>query len=360
MNTPRLMIAVLLVAGTPALLRAQAPADPLDTLRTQAQLSDEDRNRIRTFVNDRLPGITGADERAAQEAVRELRAAYSGNDEFKRAYAAVCIDLFGPVVQQAELRPAVRALSLLTTFDTLAARPLFVRALTAEAVGVRAAAAVGLRTLRPRIAAGGGEEYLGTVAALKQAGLKERSRDTLRTIYGALDYSEVPNRPDLKPAATALIEVLDERARQYRAVDDPPALGADDAGLLAVEHLRGALSDDERQRLTIAAAVMVRRAITAYVTPPRKLMDVRDETTSAQALETRNAMERLVQAGERLLAVLLGQDRPPDVVGAMRSLDSAGMRLQWEQWTKLLSDRVNQDFALPAETEPEAETPAAP
>jgi ElaB/YqjD/DUF883 family membrane-anchored ribosome-binding protein len=66
-----------------------------------------------------------------------------------------------------------------------------------------------LRTLRPQIAAAGGAVYANVLTALTAAGRQEKSRDTLRAVYAAMDYATLPNPPDLKPAVRAKLDLPD-------------------------------------------------------------------------------------------------------------------------------------------------------
>lgn len=338
-------------------LHAQTATDALAALRTKTELTDEDRAQIRTFVTERVGELLGSDATASRAAGAALRSGYTGNELFKQAYLAACSDIFGSAAKKAELEPATRLLTVLGTFNALEAHPVLLEALQDERVGVRAAAAIGLRSLRPKIAAAA-PAYGTVVNALREAGKKERSRDTLRSIYGALAYADLPTPPDLKPAQTALLELLEGRARLYAARGDVPALGADDAGLALAEKQLKNLSDDEKKRLTTSTAAMVRYAVEEYRSPAKKLYEVTDKATNRTQVENRDAVERLVLVGERLLGALLGPKQAPAVMDAMRKRDRAGMKLEWEKWGTLLQAAVNDGF--PLRENPDAEPPSDP
>jgi len=127
--------------------------------------------------------------------------------------------------------------------------------------------------------------------------------------------------------------------------------------MLAEKHIKS-LSDDEKKRLTTATAAMVRFAIEEYRSPVKKLYEVTDKASNRPQVEYRDAVERLVLVGERLLGTLLGPKPAPAVMDAMRKRDRAGMKLEWEKWGALLRTAVNDEFTLQETPEPEA--PADP
>ncbi len=199
--------------------------------------------------------------------------------------------------------------------------------------------------------------------ALKEAGKQERSRDTLKSIYQALNYAELPSSPDVKANIAALLELLEARAARYAGTDEVAALGADDTGLRLAQTLLRLMDDNERRRLTVVVATMTRYAVERYTAggQGRKLADVRDEAPAA-LLEVRNGVERLVLAGEELLTALLQPSKPPTVSDSMRKVDTTGMKNQWREWGRLLQTAVGDEFALreQPESEPERETKPRP
>jgi hypothetical protein len=341
---------------------AQEPAADLTPLRTKAELTDEDRGQLRAFMTTRIAKILGPNTADARVAAEELRTSYDGSDGFKRAYAAVGLELMGPGIAKAELMPATHMLSILNTFNTIEAVPVLLDTLRDERVGVRAAAVVGLRALQPKIVAAGPDMYQRVLAALKEAGKVEKSRDTLKSIYAAMDFSELPNPPDPKPAAAALLELLEARAQEY-AAGEVHALGADDVGLRLSRALAGALDDNDRKRLTTVTATFMKYAVEQYVSPENRLSAVRDKSDNRAEVELRNGLERLVLVGEDVLAAQLKPDKAPSVSEAMRKLNTTDMRLAWQDWVPLLQTAVNRDFTLQelpeTAVEPEQEPPPA-
>ncbi len=350
-------IALTTLLAASAAVHAQNTTDALTAARAKTDLTDEDRGLIRTFVTDRVTELLSKDATNSRAAGAALRSAYTGSEPFKQAYIAACNDVFGSAVKKADVEPAARLVTLLAGFGALETQPVLLEALQDERVGVRAAGAIGLRSLRAKIAPAAGN-YSNVVSALREAGKKERSRDTLRAIYGALAYAELPSPPDLKPAQTALLDLLESRAKLYAARGDVPGVGADDAGLMLAEKHIKSLSDDEKKRLTTATAAMVRFAIEEYRSPVKKLYEVTDKASNRPQVEYRDAVERLVLVGERLLGTLLGPKPAPAVMDAMRKRDRAGMKLEWEKWGALLRTAVNDEFTLQETPEPEA--PADP
>lgn len=346
MSPIRLWIAVSCVALWVGPLSAQQPEGPLAGLRQRPDLNEEDRTQVRAFVTERLQRII-ADDAGARAAADDLRAAADGSEGFRRVYAAVCLELIAPAVSKAELVPATRLLTVVNALNTPDAVPLLLESLRDERVGVRAGAAVGLRLLRPRIVQAGRDAYQRVLDGLKEAGKRERSRDTLRSIFKALDFAELPAAPDARANAVAVLEILESRVPQY-AADPVPAIGADDVGLRLAQTLVRAMNEEDRRRLTTAVAELVRHAIEQYLPGEggRNLIAVRDRQGSSTLTELRDAMERLVFVGEELLAALLRPERAPSVSDSMRRLDTAGMQNQWNQWLPLLQRAVGQDFAL--------------
>jgi hypothetical protein len=357
--TPVLLIGTCLSAVAAGQAQTTAgPQDPLTPIRSNDPLTAEDRTNIQTFVEQRVRDIASGEALIRRPALQGLRAGYAGPDGFKEAYARASVNAARNAVRRADLVPATQILAVLGSFRTLQARELFIEMLGDERVGVRAAAALGLRVLRQPIANAGGDTYSNTLQALRSAGEAEKSRDTLRAIYAAMDYPALETPPPLAPAATQLLQLLEARAGQYRAGSDVPAVGADDAGLLLANRLLDNYDADAQNRLARAAARMVKYAIEQYRSPSKKLTELRDDEDSRQLLAYRNAMERLVLAGEIVLKSILKPEVAPQVMDKMGDLDTTGMKLQWQTWNALLKQRVNQDFALEEEAAPAGDAPA--
>lgn len=355
------LIVPLLVTWAAAPLWAQQPEDALTPLRGRTELNDEDRRQIRAFVDERIAAVLGEDGLAAREATEALRDAFTGTDAFKRAYAAVCVGAISvefrtPEFKQAKVVPATRLITVLNTLKVVESQAVLLEALTDQRVAVRAAAALGLHGLRAQLARAGGGAYTSVLGALKEAGKREKSRDTLRAIYTAMNYAELPDLPDAKANIAAVLELLEQRAQQC-AARKVTALGADDAGLTTAATLVNAMNEDERKRLTTITATMVKYAIEEYFSGERDLSKVRDSGGSKQLIEDRNGVERLIVVGEKLLRELLSPAQPPVVLDGLRKLDKSAVILQWQEWGKLLQTAVGQDFAVTVAPEPEPDKP---
>ena len=343
----RWLVAPLFVlAVLPVLARGQEAGGNLTAIRAKADITDEDRAAIRAFVAQRVGKIVAnSDATEARQATEELRSAFDGSDTFKREYAAIALDAIGSAYKRAELVPAARLLALVDTLDVPEAFPLLVEALQDDRVGVRAAAAIGLRTLRTKLAAGARDVLQRALDALKETGKREKSRDTLRAVYAAMNYAELATPPDPKADITALLDLLEARARQY-AAGAVSALGADDTGLRIVQALVKSMDETERQRLTVVTAALMKYAIEQYSSPATRLA-AREKHASHEQIETRNALERLVLVGEELLVALLKPEKTPAVSDSMRKLNTVDMKNEWQtKWVPLLQKTVNQDFTL--------------
>jgi hypothetical protein len=335
------LLLILPVAG----LCAQEPPVDLAPIRAKTEITEEDRTQIRTFVNQRIAKVVGNDAAEVRQAAEDLRTGFDGTEAFKRAYAAVCLEGIGSAFKKAELGPAARLLAVVNGFNVLDAHSLFLEALQDERVGVRAAGAIGLRTLREKLAAAGREVWQRVLDGLKEAGKKERSRDTLKTIYGALDYTRVPSTPDAKASAAAVLELLEARARQY-AAGNVSALGADDVGLRLAQSLTRVMEEADRKRLMVVVGTMMKYALERYTSGEKKLSAVTDKHADRELVETRDAMERVILVGEELLVGLLKPEKPPTVSDNLRKLNAADMKVEWQKWVRLLRSAVNQDFSL--------------
>lgn len=345
MNFCRCVASTLLLAAVLP-LAAQTPEGPLAALRAKTDLNDEDRTQIRIFVMERITAIITNQPGAAQTATDELRTAFTGTENYQRAYATLAVEAVGTAFGRAELVPATRLLAVLNTFNVVEAHTVFLEALRDERVGVRAAGAVGLRALRSRIAQAGGDTFQAVLAGLQQAGARERSRDTLRSIYGALNYAGIPGVANPRAAANAVLALLEARAAQYGQAEIP-ALGADDAGLRAARESLANFEDETRNRLIVVTGTLVRYAVDRYTGGEPKLADVRDgAAANRDQLEFRNAAERLVLIGEELLIELLKPNPAPQVSENMRRLNTANMKIEWQKWSTALQTAVGRDFAL--------------
>lgn len=342
-----LLLAAYLAGPTPA----QDTEPDIANLKTKADLNEEDRTQVRNYVNVRVGRIVNSPLEARQ-ATEDLRAALDGTEGFKKEFATICLEAIGSAYKKAELLPATRLLSLLNALNVTPTHTVLVEALQDDRAGVRAAAAIGLRGLREKIAAAGRDVYQRVLDALKDAGKREKSRETLRAIYAAMNYAELPSAPDTKGNIAALLELIEARAAAYTPTG-APALGADDAALRLLLRLLRSFDDTERRRLTIATATLLRHAITLYAVGENKLAHVQDKDAARDAIDARNGVERLIIVGEELLVALVKPEKAPNVVDALKKLDTTEMQNQWKEWVSALQKAVSQDFSI-TETDAEA------
>lgn len=342
-------------------LWAQEVGNPLEAIQAKAEIGAEDAQQIQAFITERVQLVSGDEAADARRAASDLRQAFDGSDAFKSAYTAAYIEIADPAVKKANLVAATRLLAIANTFNTIEMRPLLVEALGDNRVGIRATGAVGLRLLRQKLGADR-DVWQQTLEALKEAGKSERSREVLRTIYAAMNYAEVGVQPDARVNAAAVLELLEERAKQYTGGTVTP-VGADDAGLRAIRSLSASLGEPQKKRLVLVVATMMKHAIVRYTMAinegQRKLSEVSSKHGSRELLAHRNAMERLIVIGEEILQQLLEVDKKTPVTENMKKLNTPDMKNAWIEWNTLLVERVEQGFALPevpAEEEKEDES----
>ena len=345
MATTRLLVLPLLLVLVAGRAPAQTPDPDLTAVRAKPELGDEDRALIRAYLTRRIEVLRGKDDTAAQTAATELRTAYDGSDGFKKAYAAVCAEVAGAAIKKLELAPATRLMTVLNTLQSAETLPALLEGLRDDRVGVRTAAALGLRSLRDKLAAAGKDVYSRALTSLKEVGRQERARETLKAIYAAMNYAELSAGADAKATALAVLELLEERAKQYGG-GELRAAGADDAGLRIMKAVAGTLEEAERKRLMIVTGTMLLHAVQRYSTGAAKLAAVHDRDGARDQIELRNAMERLILVGEELLTVLLKPEKSPDVTDPLRKLNTADLRVEWQKWVGLLEKAVGQDFSI--------------
>jgi hypothetical protein len=107
-----------------------------------------------------------------------------------------------------------------------------------------------------------------------------------------------------------------------------------------------ALDERQRTRLLTITATMVKYAVEQYRSPAQKLYEVRDKVSSRSKIALRNAMERLVLHGERVLEAVVSPAQSPELMDAMRELNRAEMKLRWNKWARELQNRLNRDFSI--------------
>lgn len=336
----------------------QPPAaqDVIARLQTKSELTDEDRAQLRQWLTQQVQAIATGEVSQAAKAGQVLRKRLTvGTDAFKNALAELTIEAVQGAYRQARRDQAAQLLALVSGLERVSAQPLFVEALRDQRVPVRSAAAIGLRRLRPKLAAAGGETFSSSLTALREAGKREESPVTLQLIYRALDYTAADlTNPDPKLTAAAVLELLEARAAQY-AGGQPKAAGADGPGLLLADRLSGQLGEEERARLALAAAKMLRYGVERYT---GDLYRVDDKLSGPVRIAERNRMELFIIAAEKLLTKLTAPPAAPAVAREMQEREAEEkvtyMKIEWNKWADFLQQRYQVDLHSAATAPPPA------
>ncbi|MBL8877578.1 MAG: hypothetical protein JNG88_00535 [Phycisphaerales bacterium] len=371
----RLIAAIIFSAGLLALpttpLRAQettppTPApSPLDALRTKTGLTDEDRAAIRNWVSPRTAALVSD---SPGNAFSELRGAATGaSADFRGAFATACIDQTRAAYKNASVRAASQLITLVHSIPDApldAATALLFEALKDDRPSVRTAAATGLRDLRQRIATAGAAALSADLGALRDAAKRESADAVLKMIYHAMNFPDaIPNPPEPRANAQAILEVLDARAALYESGKSRTE-SADAAGLRAIgmpgpsgsAALIAALDDAERKRLSIAAGKMLRHAVRRYVSGPQPLIEVRAKTRNPQVADQRDRVELLIEESERLLGELLQLKPPPAAFERIRrGRNATEIVIEVNKWADKLQETANVDVHVEAPSDDSGE-----
>ncbi|TWT44869.1 hypothetical protein RAS1_12870 [Phycisphaerae bacterium RAS1] len=341
------LVSLLALAAVAA---AQQPSGaPLEAQRGKPALTADDVAAIKTWLSERVDAV-GQGDAGSGEALTQLRTAYDGTPAFKEAFAAATIEAVRGKYKLLKTDGAARLLILVSTLGVADGGSLLAEALADERAAARFSAAAGLRTLRPRLALAGGEYVSRALQALRDGGKKETSRRTLEIIYRAMSYAELPSPPDPKPHAAALLDVLESRAEQYAKLA-VSAEGADVVGLETAAALKAGFSDEEKKRLAVVAAKMLRYAVWRYVAGDAPLSKVGVKATAADnpLVDVRNATELLIEEAEKRLVELTAPSNPiPNITEQMKkSADTTQMKIQMDAWATHLQRALGMDFRVP-------------
>lgn len=339
MPSRRVLVGLLVTIGVAH--AQQKPADPLAPLRNKTTLSSEDRATLTSWIRGRLDLVVGNDAGAA----RQLRTAATGSDAFRKAYVATLAGEIRTRLAKADPPVAARLIALLVAVSHAAsgtdAVPTLLELLKDNRPAVRASAIVALRSLRDRIRDAGGNLPDRVLAALRDAGPQVRAYAPLRRLYEAMDLAANDARRQ-RAVAEAITSVLEQRARLHTG-QNVPAEGAEATAFDILTRLAARLDDATRKRALAASGAILRHAVGRYV---RDLIDVPDDASRVQVL-ARNRIERLVLAGQNLLAALLQPSDPPPLTQAMQKQRKAdAVKRQWNRWAALLKAATGQDFSL--------------
>lgn len=353
------IVLLVLLAGFVGPAAAQSADDGLEAYRAKGSLSDEEQAALRAWVNERIVSVVGPDASAAQQAFVQLRDGFRGSDAFRQAYVAACVDTIGSAVKKADLVAAARLITLFSRFDDIRTLDMLLGALADERAAVRAAAAVALRKLRPKLAANP-DAFRQALAALQTAAKKETSAKTLELIYLALDYAGVAAPPDRKQAAAAVLDVLKARAAQA-AAGKLPAEGAEARGLAVAWDLRADLDAAARQEYARVVGQFLHYGVRRYASGEHPLSQVRDKTSSPELVRLRNSIELLIDRAEKQLTELLRPEQPPQVTRRMLKAEYVEMVIELNAWAKLLNQKLGLQLPdVQQPPKPGGEQPAEP
>lgn len=328
--------------------------DLLAELRAKAALTDEDRGKLRTWIDERMTALSSPTTSVADQAAADLRGAMSGGSQgYREALIALLSDAVRQKLAGASLTAAARMIALLAAANEPVTQPVLIEALNDERAAVRVGAAVGLRTLRAKLAVVGGDAVTNVFAALREAGKKETSAPALRAIYEALNYADtvppIPNPPDPRANVAALLDILESRAAAY-ASGNPKAEAAELAGVRAAGALRNRMTDEEKNRYIAVLGELLRYGVQRY---NAGLYNVKDRTSSPHLVELRNSIELMILEIETQLAELLsvprGEQRP-SIVSAMKELVSEGerinLKIQMNMWADLIEKAIGKRYHM--------------
>lgn len=325
---------------------AQPAEGSFEALRTRQVLTDEDRQALQAWVSERIQAIVGG---MGGEAASQLRAALDGaSPAFRDAFVPVMIDQSRQVIPRAPLAGSAQLVALLRGLDSLNTVDILLASLADERAAVRAAAAAGLEDLRPRIVSEGGGLFTRVMEALRDAGRRETSPETLKAIYRAMNYAEGrPAAPDPQLNVAALLDVLSTRSEGY-AAGNPTAEGGDVVGLRLAAKLRGRMNEEQRNRYVLALARMLRYTVLRYAD---ELHRVRDRTASPVARAERNNAEILLTEIDSQLTELLTPQPAPSIREALkRETRATDMKIELNKWADVLVAATGQRFHTDAQS----------
>jgi hypothetical protein len=331
-------LSILLAGAALALAARQLPQqaepdDGLDALRTKDPLNEEDRGALRTWIGERIAATVGEDATSAQQAVVQLRHANHGGRRFVDAYAGVAIESIGSAYKKADLVPATRLLIVMGELNDSRALDPLLKALKDERTAIRAAAAVGLRKLQPRLVTDP-DAMRSMLAALREAGEKESSPRTLDLIYRAMNLADAPTPTDRHASSAAIADLLDERLKQVSG-GRMQAEGGDLAALQALDPQRGNLDENTRRQYIGELGRLLHYCVCRYIRDD-PLSRVRDRTSSPELVELRNNVEVTIREAEKQLTALVGAPEGANVTQNMEKAKITEMAIAMNKWSEKL------------------------
>jgi hypothetical protein len=328
-----LACATLALAAQQSLQQSSGPDDGLDALRDKDPLGDEDRAALRAWIGERIAAVVGEDAAGAQRGVAQLRQAAHGGRDFLDAYVAVAVDSLGSAYKKAEPVPATRLLIVLGELNDARTLDTLLKALKDERTAIRAAAAVGLRKLQPKLGTDP-EGLRRMLAALRKAGEKERSARTLDLIYRAMNLADLPALSDRRAGSAAIAGLLDERLKHISG-GRMPAEGGDLAAMQALDPQHGNMDEDTRRQYINELGRLLHYCVCRYVRD-EPLSRVRDRNSSPELVELRNNVEVTIREAESQLKTLVGAPEGVNLTHDMEKAKTTEMAIDMNKWSEKL------------------------
>jgi hypothetical protein len=302
------LLALCVVGGGLCVAQDAPDTAIIDTIRTQAQISESDQRRIGDWVEaqvNRLKATPDAQRAPAAVKMRELFKTQFENsanspafkEQFASKTASVAASQLG-----GDLEPiSARALSkILVDFNRPETSAAFLTGLKSKDSAVRMLAAAGLAAQRAAIAADK-TRLDQTVAALREAGVAETEGVVLDRIYWALSV------PPAQVASVfdTFMAIFEKRLERKRA----GAVASDGAEITAYEFFRTsgvvtALSPPQKEQLVKALATFLRFDAQRYATPNLNFLEI-------------DRLQRLLDGAEELLVALAPAVKGGDIRGSL-------------------------------------------
>lgn len=350
----RIRLGMFLLCGAiswTAPARAQEAEGPLAELRNKDALTDEERSTIRNWVTEQIGAVATSDAVGGAAAFERLKQARTGSNAYGEVYLETALPAISSAYQKAQPVAAARLVTLLSLFQDVRALDTLLQALRDERTAVRAAAVIGLRSLRNQIATDPGR-YQRVLSALVEAGKRETSAQTLRLLYAAMDFSQVQPRPNVEQNINAFLDLLDARVEQFGSSGLVPADGAETEALEIGGRLRQGMNEAQRRRYAIALARTMQYAVQRYTGGESPLALVRERTSGPDTVALRNAMEQIIARAEEQLRALLNPEDVPRLTQTMertpkaRRAELADIINDMNRWADFLRTSLELDLRI--------------
>lgn len=303
------VLAVIVAATGSAAQDAASDTAVIDTIRTQAQISESDQRRIGEWIDAQIAKVKGAAEdqkRAVSATTRELLRVQFENsantpafkEQFASKVAATAVAQLGTI----DAVTARMVVKTLLDFNRPESIPAFLAGLKSKDAGVRMVSAAGLASQRAAIA-GDKARLDSTAAALKETGMSETDGVVLDRIYLALSVPPA----QAGQVFDAFMAIFDKRLEKRRG----GAVNVDGAEITAYEFFRtpgviAALNPSQKEQLVKAIATFLR-------------FDGQRYAVTDLPFNQFDAIQRLLDGGEDILIAAVGSGKGGDVRGVLAS-----------------------------------------